>query len=109
MDFITGILATVVTPHSGKSRLVFGLLWFAVIVILALFSGTLTSYLAVSVTRLPYSTLQQVVNASDYRIRISTESVFAEMFKVRGGSVVAESGNWGHIDVIKLGPSELLT
>ena len=109
MASITGISANVVTPHSGKSRLVFGLLWFAVIVVVALFSGTLTSYLAVSVTRLPYSTLQQVVNASDYRIRISTQSVFAKMFKVRGGNVVGESGDWCHDDAIKLGPNEFLT
>ena len=41
-----------------------------------------------SVKRLPYSTLQQVVQASDYRIRMDTDSVYAESFEVRGGKSV---------------------
>ena len=79
----TAISANIVTPLSAKSRLVFGSLWFTVIVILAFFTGTLTSHLAVSVKSLPYSTLQQVIHDTDYRIRLDTESVYAEMFKVR--------------------------
>ena len=96
-SILTGILADIVTPYSGKSRLVFGSLWFAVIVILALFSGTLTSYLAVSVIRLPYSTLQQVVQASDYRIRLHTDSVFAEIFEVRSGKSVNNPSDLSYI------------
>ena len=60
-----------------------GLLWLALIVILASFTGTLTSYLTVSVISLPYSTLQQVIHSPDYRIRLDTESVYAEVLQVR--------------------------
>ena len=86
MVFLFDISGSILTPRSGKAHLVLGTLWFAVIVILALFTGTLTSHLAVSVTRLPYSKIDQVVQASDYRIRVDTESIFADLFKVWGGS-----------------------
>ena len=58
------ISASDFVPHSGRGRIVFGLLRFAVIVNLASYSGTVTSFLAVSVTRLPYSTLNQVITES---------------------------------------------
>ena len=78
-----------------------GLLWLAVIVILASFTGTLTSYLTVSVISLPYSTLEQVIQSSDYRIRLDTESVFAEILQVRN-EVCVDRGGWHYNCMTKL-------
>ena len=40
------------------------------------------SYLAVVVTKLPYSTLHEVIQDPNYKIRMDTESVLAEIFQV---------------------------
>ena len=84
---LVGMLSHVISgammlPRFGRSRLVIGLLWCVVTVILASYSATLTSYLTVDVTRLPFSSLKQVIQFPSYQIWTNPESVFAEIFQV---------------------------
>ena len=71
-----------VLPNSRRSRLALSFLWVTVIVILASYSGTLISYLAVDVRNLPFTSLQQVIESPSYNIWMDTESIYAEIFGV---------------------------
>ena len=53
-----------------------------VIVILASYSGTLISYLAVDVRRMPFKSLEQAIKSPTYEIWMDTESIYAEIFGV---------------------------
>ena len=76
-------------PNSGRSRLAVSLLWITVIVILASYSGTLISYLAVDIRRLPFTSLNQVIRSPLYEIWVDTESIYAEIFGVSIGMFCA--------------------
>ena len=67
---------------SGPSRLALSSLWVVVIVILASYSGTLISYLAVDVRNLPFTSLKEAIASPSYEMWMDTESVFAEIFRV---------------------------
>ena len=69
-------------PNSWQSRLILGFLWLTVIVILASYSGTLTSYLAVDIRRLPFTSLKHIAQYPSYKIWLDTESMLAELFRV---------------------------
>ena len=69
-------------PNSGRSRLALSFLWLTAIVILASYSGTLMSYLAVDIRTLPFTSLKQVMLSPLYNIWMDTESIYAEIFGV---------------------------
>ena len=79
-QFISGVTTM---PTSGRSRIALSFLWVGIIVILASYSGTLISYLAVDVRRLPFTSLRQVILSPSYDIWMDTKSVYAEIFHVR--------------------------
>ena len=79
---IQTISGVTILPHSGRSRLTLSFLWVIVIVILASYSGTLISYLAVDIRSLPFSSLKQVIISPSYNIWMNTESIYAEIFGV---------------------------
>ena len=49
---------------------------------LALYSGTLMSYLTVDVRRLPFSSLNQTIKSPQYEIWMDTKSVYEEIYHV---------------------------
>ena len=69
-------------PVTGRSRVTLSFLWLTVIVVLASYSGTLISYLAVDIRTLPFTYLEQVIRSPSYNIWLDTESVYAEIFGV---------------------------
>ena len=92
------ISASVFLPHSGRSRLVLCLLWLMVITTLASYSATLRYYLTVDIRRLPISSLKQAIQSPKYKIRMSTESVFAEIFNASNIVCVVDLWSfWGSV------------
>ena len=81
MPFET-ISSVPVLPSSGRSRWILSCLWLVVIVVLASYSATLTSYLAVDVRGAPFTSLYDVIPCSSYPIWIDTDTMLGKLFRV---------------------------
>lgn len=58
-------------------------LWISVIIVLVAYSAELMSFLAVSHTEIPFTTLEEVVEADDYILQINPTGNTRTILEVR--------------------------